>query len=165
MPLSVVILTGQGDEEAAVASLKAGADDYIVKKKGYLDNLPRMLVDAYGSYREDSKRRIWNLNVLYIEHNQSDVDLTQRHFEKHAPHIRLTPIYRVSDFYKLLENADAIADYDVILLDYRLPQENALEILRKIRVSETFRIPVILITGKGDEEIAVKSLKLGALIM
>ena len=162
LPVSVVILTGQGDEEAAVASLKAGADDYIVKKKGYLENLPQMLEDAYRSYHEGTERTIQKLNVLYIEHNLADVDLAKRHFEKHAPHISLNPVYRVSEFYQLLEDQDAISGYNVILLDYRLPQENALELLKTIRSSESNRIPVILITGKGDEEIAVKSLKLGA---
>src|SRR5512143_2762213 len=31
-----VITTGSGDEDAAVAALRAGADDYIVRTNGYL---------------------------------------------------------------------------------------------------------------------------------
>lgn len=34
LPLAVVVLTGSGDEESAVAALKAGADDYVVKSEG-----------------------------------------------------------------------------------------------------------------------------------
>src|SRR5688572_19749924 len=37
MPLAVVMVTGMGDEETAVAALKARADDYVVKGKDYLD--------------------------------------------------------------------------------------------------------------------------------
>src|SRR5262245_54487407 len=31
-PIGVVLVTGQGDEESAVAALKAGAADYLVKQ-------------------------------------------------------------------------------------------------------------------------------------
>src|SRR5215218_4012544 len=33
LPLAVVIVTGMGDEDTAVAALKARADDYVVKRK------------------------------------------------------------------------------------------------------------------------------------
>src|SRR5215211_1571582 len=39
IPVAVVIVTGAGDEDTAVAALKARADDYVVKRKGYLDGL------------------------------------------------------------------------------------------------------------------------------
>ena len=162
IPVAVVLLTGQGDEDSAVAALKAGADDYMVKKRGYLDNLPRVFENALTSYRESKDRNGHALKVLYVEHNEPDVELTRIHFEKHAAHIRLDVIYRVSEFCEILNNTDHLASYDVWLLDYRLPQENALEILKKIRLSAYRKIPVILVTGKGDEEIAVKALKLGA---
>jgi DNA-binding response OmpR family regulator len=31
LPVAVVILTGSGDQSSAIAALKAGADDYVVK--------------------------------------------------------------------------------------------------------------------------------------
>ncbi|HJZ81331.1 MAG TPA: response regulator, partial [Pyrinomonadaceae bacterium] len=40
VPVAVVVITGLGDEETAVAALKARADDYIIKRKDYLDRLP-----------------------------------------------------------------------------------------------------------------------------
>lgn len=43
LPVAVVIITGVGDEETAVAALKARADDYVVKRKAYLDKLPVIL--------------------------------------------------------------------------------------------------------------------------
>ena len=161
LPVAVVILTGQGDEEAAVAALKAGADDYVVKKRDYLEKLPNLLDAALASYCKTREIGVQLLKILYLEHNQADVDLTRRHLERHAPHIQMDAIFSVSDFYKQLEQPDAFTPYSALLLDYRLPQENALEIVKRIKESSTPDIPVILVTGKGDEEIAVKALKLG----
>jgi PAS domain S-box-containing protein len=51
--------------------------------------------------------------------------------------------------------------YDVILLDYYLPGVDGLEALRQVRrvAPET---PVVMFTGRGDEEIAVELMKGGA---
>jgi len=51
--------------------------------------------------------------------------------------------------------------YDVILSDYDMPQENGLDFLRELREQEN-RIPFVLFTGKGREEVAVQALNLGA---
>ena len=161
LPVAVVLLTGQGDEAAAVSALKAGADDYVSKKQGYLDKLPKILEKALASYCETRDIGVQVLKILYLEHSQVDVDLTRRHLEQHAPHIQMDAIFSVSDFYEQMEQPDALAPYSALLLDYRLPQENALEIVKRIKESSNLDIPVILVTGKGDEEIAVKALKLG----
>jgi DNA-binding NtrC family response regulator len=50
---------------------------------------------------------------------------------------------------------------DVVLLDYRLPDADGLECLRRIRRQHP-DMPVVLITGAGSEEIAVEAMKLGA---
>jgi DNA-binding NtrC family response regulator len=51
--------------------------------------------------------------------------------------------------------------FDVILLDIKLPKLNGLDVLRKIKKIYS-RTEVIMITGYGDIQSAVKSLKLGA---
>src|SRR5690242_15861065 len=56
-PAAVVIVTGMGDEETAVAALKARADDYVVKRAGYVDRLPAILESAFNHYRADAARR------------------------------------------------------------------------------------------------------------
>ena len=51
--------------------------------------------------------------------------------------------------------------FDVILLDIKLPKLNGIEVLRKIKEMSA-DIEVIMITGYGDIQSAVDSLKLGA---
>lgn len=50
-PPAVVLVTGQGDQEAAVAALKAGAADYLVKQSDYLHRLPVVLSNAVAQNR------------------------------------------------------------------------------------------------------------------
>ena len=51
--------------------------------------------------------------------------------------------------------------FDCVLLDYALPGADGVEILKEIRAKgET--VPVIALTGQGDEEVAVELMKAGA---
>ena len=51
--------------------------------------------------------------------------------------------------------------FDCVLLDYNLPGADGLEILRELR-SKGASVPVIALTGQGDEEVAVALMKAGA---
>ena len=57
LPLVVVILTGGGDEESVVSALKAGADDYIIKHKNYLQELPNTLENAVRRFETGQQAR------------------------------------------------------------------------------------------------------------
>jgi PAS domain S-box-containing protein len=50
---------------------------------------------------------------------------------------------------------------DLLLLDYHLPDMEGLDVLRTL-VRTQVAIPVVLVTGLGDEELVVKALHLGA---
>ncbi|MCD4750521.1 MAG: sigma-54 dependent transcriptional regulator [Thermoanaerobaculales bacterium] len=50
---------------------------------------------------------------------------------------------------------------DVVLTDYLMPDMNGLELLSKIR-REWPQLPVIMMTGQGDERLAVQAMKEGA---
>jgi PAS domain S-box-containing protein len=52
--------------------------------------------------------------------------------------------------------------FDIILMDYRLPDGNGVDFLKSY-FQLGYEIPVIMVTGEGDEQIAVKTIQLGAL--
>ena len=163
LPHAVVILTGQGDETTAVAALKAGADDYLSKRAGYLDRLPAVLESSLDRFRSEAARQDSGLRVLYAEHHRADIDLTRRHLEAHAAHIRLSVVNTARE---LLAHLPATTGeqcaWDVLLLDYRLPGMNALEVLKTLHDERCVHVPVVLVTGQGDEEAAAQALRLGA---
>ena len=48
----VVIVTGTGSEEVAVAAMKAGASDYVIKTPGHIQRLPQTLERALAHHRD-----------------------------------------------------------------------------------------------------------------
>jgi len=160
--IPVIILTGSGNEEIATAALKAGADDYLVKKNNYFSKLPVAIDYAIKNHRQNLKLRSEIINVLYIEHHNSDIDFTKRHIKQYAPQIHITAIHTADEALKILPlNNTAKSDYQVILLDFRLPGINALEFTKITRQERKLDIPVILVTGQGNEEVAIQAMKLG----
>ncbi len=158
--LAVVMLTGSGDERSAVAALKAGVDDYLPKRGDYIRRLPGVVESAVAAFRLGLTRRNRPLRVLYAEHYAVDADLTRRHLERHAPHIRLEVVQSAEEVRRLLDEQPLA--YDVVLLDYRLAGASALDLLRSLAVDGAQRHPVILVTGQGDEGVALEALRLGA---
>jgi PAS domain S-box-containing protein len=51
---------------------------------------------------------------------------------------------------------------DIMLVDYSLPGANALEFIETLRKSDKKVPPFIVVTGRGDEAVAVSSMKAGA---
>lgn len=162
LPIAVVMLTGTGDQDATIAALLAGADDYTGKDQPALGRLPSSLHDAWSRFQAANTQRAQPLSVLYAECNAADVDLTQRHLARYAPWIRLTV---VADGEQVLErfspNALTLPDFDVVLLDYRLPGLDALETVKVLRAERGLEIPIVMVTGQGSEEVAARAMHLG----
>lgn len=56
----------------------------------------------------------------------------------------------------------AVNDYDAIVSDYQMPGMNGLDFLENVRNERGSKIPFIIFTGKGREEVAMEALNLGA---
>lgn len=54
-----------------------------------------------------------------------------------------------------------VRDYDILLLDQKMPGLTGMEVLARIQ-QEGPRIPVIILSGQGSEELAVEALQRGA---
>jgi DNA-binding NtrC family response regulator len=52
-------------------------------------------------------------------------------------------------------------DFEVIILDLHLPDENGIEVLTRLRAADA-KLPIIMLTGHADVKTAVHAIKLGA---
>jgi DNA-binding NtrC family response regulator len=90
--------------------------------------------------------------------------LTQRHLARHAPHIQLEYVTNAAEVLRDLapesKPVDTSNPFDLLLLDYRLPGMNALDLLKELEFRDAPKVPVVLVTGQGDEEVAVQALRL-----
>jgi len=161
LPLPVVMLTGSGDESTVVAALRGGADDYLIKSDDYLQRLPRRLQDVLQRWHDHTRRQAVPIRVLYAERTASDVDLLRRHLGRQAPQIRLEAVGSADEVLACLAHGGANMP-DVLLLDYLLPGMNALELVKLLRHEQGLDLPIVIVTGQGDEDSAVQALKLGA---
>jgi len=159
--LPIVVVTSVGDEDLVVRVVRLGAWDYVPKTGDYIEKLPHVLRNALAEFRRrpDYGRaaRRPQRNILYIERHAADIDLTAAHFAEHAAHLRLTSARSSSQALALLGDTS----FDLILTDLRMPDLGALDLLRELR-HRALSVPVIVVTGKGDEMAAVAALKLGA---
>ncbi len=73
-----------------------------------------------------------------------------------APNLELREFSSGEEVIAALERGSC----DCLLLDYRMPGTDGLEVLDRISPE---RIPTIMLTGAGDEEVAVSSMRRGAL--
>lgn len=162
MSHAVVVVTGQSDEDKATAALKAGADDYIPKREDYLTRLPATLNSALERHHAEIALHSRALRVLYAESNPDDIESTRDHVGSHAAHIQLEFVSDVTTLSTILKRDNLRDEYDVLVLDYLLPDFNALGALKILFEERKVDTPVILITSHGSEDIVSQALKLGA---
>lgn len=98
-----------------------------------------------------------SFDILIIDDSQDDQDLYSRALEKCPSHYR---ILAVADGDAGIEQVRNKA-FACVLLDYSLPGYNGIEVLKQIRQLRPF-LPVVMLTGQGNEELAVNALHAGA---
>ena len=159
--LPVIVATAVGDEDLVVRVLRLGAWDYVPKQGNYIGNLPSFIRQAAAEYHglrdvgyaaRRSRRRI-----LYIERNEADIDFTVGYLAENAPHLHLDIVRSATEGLELLQRTLV----DLVLVDLRMPDMHALDFLRQLR-HRGQSVPVVVVTGQGDETAAVAALKLGA---
>ena len=108
------------------------------------------------------------MDILLIEDNPEDVEITLRAFHKH--HIA-NKIHVVRDGEEALECLFSTGRYvegspcqntRLILLDLKLPKVDGLEILQKVKSDpRTRHIPVVVLTSSREEQDLAKSYNYG----
>ena len=98
-----------------------------------------------------------SLKIVIIEDEKAHSSLMKRAIIDQLPDASL---YDFQEAGACLKGLDEI-NPDIIITDYLMPGMNGIEFLESLKRDKR-NIPVIMITGQGDEKIAVQAMKLGA---
>lgn len=96
-----------------------------------------------------------SVRILYMEDDAGLARLLQRRLQRHGYSVDIAG--NGDDGLARLEQNT----YDVLLVDYSMPSCDGIDVLRFTAERKTSP-PVIMITGKGNEKVAVEALQLGA---
>ena len=154
-PVPVVVLTGQGNEAVAVRALKAGAQDYLVKgaSEGEIQRAVGAAIERHVRPMDRTYR------VLIIEDSPEDREICRRHLLQGPEQF---------EFMEAEVGEAGIAlcrtfNPDCVLLDYGLPDMDGIEVLTRLNIEYgRDSLAIIMLTGQGNEALAVRALKAGA---
>lgn len=93
--------------------------------------------------------------ILYMEDDPGLAVLMQKSLQRSGFHIDVAS--NGEDGLKMVE----AVHYDVLLIDYYMPFLGGIDVMR-VLASKGKCPPIIMVTGEGNEEVAVEALKLGA---
>ncbi len=97
------------------------------------------------------------LSILIVDDDEVDRMAVQRSLRKVGVKLEVTEAEDCHSAITLLNKNT----FDCVFLDFRLPDQNGLELVKQVR-SLNIKVPLIVLTGQGDEQIAVDLMKAGA---
>lgn len=95
--------------------------------------------------------------ILLVEDNPDHVALTMRALRRQFPGVVIEHAATAEDGELLF----AAGEWDAVVVDYSLPHANGLDLLARMSRMRP-HLPVIMLTGHGDEQVAVAAMKQGA---
>src|SRR5262245_13410479 len=96
------------------------------------------------------------LRILVVEDDAELIELLRASLRSAAPDVELTVASRMSSALAAL----AAREQDAVLLDLNLPDSTGLQTLRQ--VTQATALPIVVLTGAGDQKQAHEALRLGA---
>ena len=97
------------------------------------------------------------MKILYVEDDARDAVLTRQWLRKTASQLQFEVVYTIDKAMERLQLLET-EPLDLVLTDVHLNDGNGLSLLKHIR-ENSLPLAVVVITGRGDEEIAVEALK------
>ncbi len=152
--IPVLIMTGHGDENDTITSLKYGAVGYLKKPIDIyklFDEIERVTVPRFQSL--ESKKQV---DVLFLDDDQEFLESVKKALSG-FPYI-LEMVTNTGDAFKIINSKS----FDIVVVDVQLPGGmSGLEFLERARQVQAGFIPIV-ITGVSSQELAIEALKQGA---
>ncbi len=121
-----------------------------------MESLPLAIDTEMTALEHEAVVRVRPPQVLLVEDEAAHAELISRGFESRGDQMHLTVVHTLRD----ARAAMADSPPDVVVTDLNLPDGKGTDLLRN---EEEESVPVIVITGHGDEQKAAAAIKAGAL--
>ena len=151
--VEVIMVTAYGDYNMAIDALRNNAFDYL-KKPIDIDDL----LGALGRYLERRALRqnyFPNFRVLLLDDEETQRTFLKRLIEDEGFEVLIAG--NGEEGIKIFEREKI----DIIVTDIKMPGMSGMEVLYKVK-KMTSDIEVILVTGHGDQNVAIEALRGGA---
>ncbi|HLD29060.1 MAG TPA: response regulator, partial [bacterium] len=154
--MSMVILTGKPSVDVAVKAMKSGIGDYVTKpinRDSFLAIISKNIKTQKGLEPEGERTGL-GARLLLVDDEPEIL--------KTLSEILKSEGFRISTADK---GAEAVArlreeDIDLVILDYKMPDMNGLEVAAKIKEMKS-GLPIVMLTGAPSVELAVQAMKGG----
>jgi PAS domain S-box-containing protein len=98
------------------------------------------------------------LNILLVEDDEHDRVAFCRALEKSEMDCQVTPCSRAEE--ALRKVCSDVSAFDIAAIDHGLPGMSGLDLCRRI-LEATVSLPLVILTGRGSQQLAVEALKAG----
>lgn len=98
-----------------------------------------------------------NSSLLIVDDEPAQVEMVQEYLKLYG----FVQVDSASSLEMLSKKLDE-KDYDFIMLDYRLPDGSGLDALELVKL-RGLQVPVVMVTGQGDERVAAQAIQRGAI--
>lgn len=101
-----------------------------------------------------------NVRVLIVDDDHAHAEMVGE-FLRISGYGRVDHAPDLKTFWQLLDSSPEDPPYDVILMDYKLPDGTGLDALAQMP-ARGYQIPVVMVTGQGTERVAAQAIQQGA---
>lgn len=150
--IPVLIMTGHGDENDTITTLKYGASGYIKKPIDIyllIEEIQRV-ISLEGRGKEFKKPA----NILLVDDEAEVLSSISKALSNYSYNIKSTT--STDEALKLIEENE----FDILIVDAQMPKLNGLDFIEKTKQITTNFIPIML-TGNSSQELAIDAIKHG----
>lgn len=151
----IVMVTSEAERARVVEAFGAGANNYIVKPYG--TKIVKDKVDWTLQHADEASKRTLTRRALIADDSAVLRKLLESALKEHCG---FTEFVQVEDGQQAVD-ATGNNIFDLILLDWNMPNMSGIEALRKIRSNDK-RTPIVMVTSEKEGARVVEAFDAGA---
>lgn len=145
--LAVIMITGRGDESTAVASMKSGAADYLVKGDISQQQLHRTILNAIEKSRLEQLVEAQRAQLIEAERQKVMVESLGG-----ACHHLGQPATNIACYLELMHRQEASPEMTALINQCRLSVDTLTEVIQSLHRLTTYKTVSYLPSQDGDDE-------------